>query len=1064
MEIPPIVKSSVPKSYLKKKGDLATVTDDGQLYTLSVGPDGTILTADSAQSTGFKWVPGNGSIATWGDIAGTLSSQSDLENALNGKEPANANIQGHIAATGNPHGTTKAEIGLGCVTDDAQIPKSVATAKGSLIGFSSSGTPVEIPVGADDKILTADSMQPFGVAWKDVPGGTGAWGSITGTLSNQNDLQTTLNNKSDVNHTHTSSQVGLSSVTNNKQVKAAITSVDSNLVAWSGTTGDTVADSGKKISDLALATHNHNEVYEPANANIQSHISSTVNPHNVTAGQVLPDQSGKNGKFLTSNGATVSWGDPSAGTPPTGNGFRHVTDGAEDSAAKLVADADVAPAAAIAESKLSLNYPTHPCTNDLAAEEKAALAGTSGTPGAGNPYVTDADPRNTNARPPSAHGSMAHAGTIGTPSQVGLGNVTNDAQVRKAPASIDSNLVAWSGTTGDTVADSGKKISDLALASHNHNEVYEPANANIQSHISSTANPHNVTAGQVLPDQIGKNGKFLTSNGATVSWGDPSAGTPPTGNGFRHVTDGAEDPAAKLVADGDVGPAAAIAESKLSLNYPTHPCTNDPAAEEKAALAGTSGTPGAGNPYVTDADPRNTNARPPSAHGSMAHAGTIGTPSQVGLGNVPNIDATNPVNISQDETHRFVTDVEKSAWDNKQNALGFNPVPDTRTIAGHALTGDVTISNVDVGLGSVTNDAQIPKSLGTTKGDLIAFSIPGIPSRLPVGSDTYVLTADSTQAIGIKWAQAPGGISTLEIPTSDLSYSGLALTGIAGESLAFGDVVYQKATDGKLYKAKADAVGTMAAAGITVVGGTGTVSYIDNGYIRNDAWSWTVGSSAGGKVYVSPATAGLITQTAPNTVGEQLQELGYAEDAHILRIAVNSTLVEIGSGLTDLVSEVTGVLPETNGGAGAVSGILKANGSGVVSAAAAGTDYVAPGGTNIRVPHAWTMLDGVDARTFPGFFVSLPAGQTAKLVAAMYMIGGGTSILTRLSRTAAGGAPAEVLGFGSAASPLTTDTTVRTVAPAAVTLADGDYITLVTSSPTDSPLNLSFTIFIEYTK
>lgn len=38
------------------------------------------------------------------------------------------------------------------------------------------------------------------------------------------------------------------------------------------------------------------------------------------------------------------------------------------------------------------------------------------------------------------------------------------------------------------------------------------------------------------------------------------------------------------------------------------------------------------------------------------------TKAQVGLSNVPDVDCTNPANIIQDATHRFVTDAEKTLW------------------------------------------------------------------------------------------------------------------------------------------------------------------------------------------------------------------------------------------------------------------------------------------------------------------------------------------------------------------------------------------------------------------
>ena len=49
-------------------------------------------------------------------------------------------------------------------------------------------------------------------------------------------------------------------------------------------------------------------------------------------------------------------------------------------------------------------------------------------------------------------------------------------------------------------------------------------------------------------------------------------------------------------------------------------------------------------------------------------------------------------------------------------------------------------------------DAQIPDSLLTTKGDLISATGASTPARLGVGTNGQVLTADSTQSTGLKWA------------------------------------------------------------------------------------------------------------------------------------------------------------------------------------------------------------------------------------------------------------------------------------------------------------------------
>lgn len=101
------------------------------------------------------------------DHDGTDSKAVDHASLLNKGTNAHSTIDTHLGSTSNPHSTTKAQVGLTNVTDDAQLKR----AAGDINSFTTKATPV-----SNDLLLiedSADSNNKKKITVGSLPGGSG---------------------------------------------------------------------------------------------------------------------------------------------------------------------------------------------------------------------------------------------------------------------------------------------------------------------------------------------------------------------------------------------------------------------------------------------------------------------------------------------------------------------------------------------------------------------------------------------------------------------------------------------------------------------------------------------------------------------------------------------------------------------------------------------------------------------------------------------------------------------------------------------------------------------------
>jgi hypothetical protein len=168
--------------------------------------------------------------------------------------------------------------------------------------------------------------------------------------------------------------------------------------------------------------------------------------------------------------------------------------------------------------------------------------------------------------------------------------------------------------------------------------------------------------------------------------------------------------------------------------------------------------------------------------------------SGVGSGNAPNVTLIPPDIIISDGSRWYEVDVSSSYVSQNASSIAFTPSGDVGATTVQAAILEVSsecrnATNISSGTLAIARGGTGINSY--TKGDLLVGSGTTLV-KLPVGTNTHVLVADSTTGPGVKWVAATNGTVTTVSGVSPLSVSNPTTTptiSVAAASTAAAGVV-----------------------------------------------------------------------------------------------------------------------------------------------------------------------------------------------------------------------------------------------------------------------------------
>jgi len=338
-----------------------------------------------------------------------------------------------------------------------------------------------------------------------------------------------------------------------------------------------------------------------------------------------------------------------------------------------------------------------------------------------------ADSRGHEAASEAVHGLGAGSAVVGVTDTQTLTNKTLTSPTING-ATV-SGTVTGGTLSGQTIT-SGTLGSDLAAGSNKITGLADPSSAQdaATKNFVETGVTSQVVAATAQATAAASSASAAAASESAAATSESNAGTSETNAAASAVAAAASESAAATSAS---NAATSASNAASSASAASTSATNAAASESAAAASASAASTSASNASTSET---NAAASAVSAANSAASAATA----------LDNFD------------DRYLGQKSSApSTDNDGDAL----------ITG-ALYFDTTASSMYVYDGSAWNAVNagtfISETLIDAKGDLIVGSADDTAARIAVGTDGFVLTADSAEATGVKWAAASGGGAGLQ--------------------------------------------------------------------------------------------------------------------------------------------------------------------------------------------------------------------------------------------------------------------------------------------------------------